>query len=468
MIRNRTRITPGIEGLEKREVLSSGGPTEQAQYMLEVLNLVRTNPTEGASWVREHVDPTIQANLTYYGVNIDDAARAIASAKPQQPLAWDARLASSAQQHSDDMAAKGYQSHEQPNPETRTIEQRMDRSGYTNRTSFGENAFAYARGPRDVNSEKAVDNALQAFLIDWGVPGEPHRKNILEPDKNDNNSSADVGLGIADVTSRELLDRGFGPKVVTQVFGRESASKAQIVGVVYEDTDRDGRFSFQEGRGDVSIVIEDLNGRNTRSLATWNSGGYQAEVDPGTYRVQAVAAGKKVGSQVVQVGSTNVKVDFKLGQDAATVTTAPTRAITTAPAPVRTVSQPVATPAPRVVPTVSRMSFSAPKRVDSTPRLHPPKKAEPAPVVVVKTVVNPPQATRLPVDDGYAVAVNITAKPVEAAPVVAVTTPPVVDEPVSDQGQELVDEVLGSGLLAKWSSSRIVWGQGWKASEDAN
>ncbi len=457
MARNKTRIAPGIEGLEKREVLSSAAPTDQAQYMLEVMNLVRTNPTEGAKWVTEHVDSTVQSNLTYYGINIQETAKQIASARPQQPLAWDGRLASAAQQHSDDMAAKGYQSHDQPNAETRTIDMRLDRAGYNDRASYGENAFAYVRGSRDANSEKAVDNALQAFLIDWGVDGAPHRKNILNTDKNDDNSAADVGIGIADVSSRELLDRGFGPKVVTQVFGRQANSKAQIVGVVYEDADQDGRFSFREGKGDISVVVEDLNGRNSGSLATWNTGGYQLEVDPGTYRVQALASGKLLGSQVVQVGTTNVKVDFKLNKGDTTVNTQPTKVVTTPPVAPPTVKiTPVVTP--KAPTTNNKLAFSVPQRVASTP----------TPKTTTPPVVTDPAPISKPALDGYAVAVNIT-QPVTAPNTTPVVTDPApASQPVSNDGQAVVEKVLGTGLFTSWSSSRIVWGQGWRASQNTD
>ena len=166
--------------------MAGGGPSNQAQYMVEVMNLVRTSPAEGAEWVEEHVDSGTRSNLEFYKVNLDEVKRTIASAKPKQPLAWNNRLAAAAQGHSDDMARNNFQSHQ--GSDGSNVEQRMDRQGYTDRASSAENAFAYARD---------VDNALQAFLVDWGVTDAGHRRNIQQNDASDDTSYAEVGIGIA-------------------------------------------------------------------------------------------------------------------------------------------------------------------------------------------------------------------------------------------------------------------------------
>ena len=53
-----------------------------------------------------------------------------------------------------------------------TSEQRMEQAGYNNIASYGENAYAYAT---------SAEQAMQAFLIDWGVPSDGHRINIQQP-----------------------------------------------------------------------------------------------------------------------------------------------------------------------------------------------------------------------------------------------------------------------------------------------
>lgn len=392
--------------------------------MLEVLNLARTNPAEGARWVRDHTDATIRANLQFYGVDLDEVSSQIAAAKAQPPLAWDGRLAAAAQQHSEDMAAKGYQSHEQEDEATRTPGKRLDRVGYTDRVSDSENAFAYVR-PTDLGEkldETAVDNAMQAFLIDWGVANQAHRRKILEPEKGSEQASADVGLGFADVTRADLLQRGFGPKVVTQVFARQANSSARIVGVVYEDADKDGRFSLREGRGDVEVSIENLATRQTQSLPTWDTGGYQAEVAPGTYRVSARAGRQSLGSRVVDVGSANIKVDFEVGRAIPEESPA-------SPLPIG----PVAPPSSDVstLPAVDREA-----QATSTP----------------------------PVDGPMAVAMGDVpeTKPAVAASQLEVQLPTRAE--VSQPATSDTGHIGTSSHPKAWLDSKVVWGKGWKAS----
>ena len=67
------------------------------------------------------------------------------------------------------MIANQYQSH--TGSDGSTADQRMQQAGYTGASSTGENAYAYA---------DTVDEAMQAFLIDWGVSDSGHRRNLLQ------------------------------------------------------------------------------------------------------------------------------------------------------------------------------------------------------------------------------------------------------------------------------------------------
>jgi uncharacterized protein YkwD len=296
MARQTPRHKLTLERLESREVLTAGGPSAQAQYTLEVLNLVRTNPAAGSAWVQDHVDSEVASNLDYYNVDLNQVKAAIAASPARQPLAWNPKLAAAAQAHSDDMARNRFQSH--TGSDGSSVEQRLDKAGYTDRIQASENAFAYA---------SSVDNAMEAFLLDWGVADNGHRRNILQPDINDSDSSAEVGIGVA-----RSSNLGSSQLIMTQNFGRQRGAKAQIVGVVFDDRDRDGRYSIGEGKGDVTVEIQNVaTGASTR-LATWDAGGYQTPVDPGTYRVSARQGDQSLGSRQVTVGKANVKVDFNV------------------------------------------------------------------------------------------------------------------------------------------------------------
>ena len=132
MARPTLRRTVSLERLEAREVLSTGGPSASAQYMIEVINLVRTQPTEGAAWVEEKADASVRLNLQHYGVDLEAVKNAMATAPAREPLAWNAALAQAAQGHSEDMAQHGFQSH--ISSDGRDLDARLDAVGYTNRT----------------------------------------------------------------------------------------------------------------------------------------------------------------------------------------------------------------------------------------------------------------------------------------------------------------------------------------------
>src|SRR3954449_3577215 len=111
MIRSTFRHAPRLEALESREVLASGGPTAQAQQMLEMLNQARTNPAVMADRITSNLDSDVMATVKHYNVDLNQVRNTIASASPKQPLAWNQNLANAAQKHSQDQASNGFQSH---------------------------------------------------------------------------------------------------------------------------------------------------------------------------------------------------------------------------------------------------------------------------------------------------------------------------------------------------------------------
>lgn len=353
----------GLERLEERMVLTSNLlPTPDAQYMLELVNFARTRPADATQQIMTKLDSDEQATLKFYGVDAQAERNAVASIPSKAPLAWDTRLASAAQDHSQDMASKNFQSHD--GSDGSNLDTRLDRAGYVNRVSSAENAFAYA---------KSVRNAMQAFLYDWGVSGKWHRKTLLEPETAPEKQYTEIGIGIVDKPGPGATG---GMKVITQNLGRRTDSKAQILGVVYEDRDNDRFYTPGEGTGDASIEITNRDSGTKIQTRTWGSGGYQTEVGPGNYRVTLRVPGRSVQTQDVTVSNQNVKVDFVLGLDrskaepiAATPTPAPAPMPAPAPAPVvkpTTVVIPTRTVTSTAVNVVSRdvAPAAAPPRVE--------------------------------------------------------------------------------------------------------
>ncbi|AGA29952.1 CAP domain-containing protein [Singulisphaera acidiphila] len=353
MTRPTLRRTLRLENLESRQLLTAGGPTSQQQYMLELLNLARTNPAAIADKVTSNLDFNVQATIKHYKVDLNQVKAAISSAPVKPPLAWNSKLANAAQDHSQDQANTGVQSHD--GSDGSTVPDRLDRAGYGNRTTAGENAFAYST---------SVDEAMEAFMIDWGVDSAGHRNNILQPETPKDNAYRDVGIGIVNTKSPSPV----GPIVITQNFGAQAGAKAQLLGVAYNDPSGKDFYEPGQGRGDVTVeAVNDATGQKA-SVQTWDSGGYQIPLDPGNYTVTARVGDKVVRSQDVKIDDVNVKVDYDLN-DPWQLTPPVTK---TPPAPVAA----PATPPPAEVPkTMIQSTTSAPvqtapvdaPKTDSTP-----------------------------------------------------------------------------------------------------
>jgi uncharacterized protein YkwD len=331
-LRPRPRRAPRLELLESRELLTGGGPSDQQLYMLSLLNLARTNPALMADRVTQNLDPNVQATLNYYNVDLNRVKQDIASTPAQPPLAWNDQLASAAQGHSQDMSDNGFQSH--TGSDGSDSGTRLDRAGYTNRSSSGENAYAYAT---------SVDEAMQAFLIDWGVASNGHRTNILQPGATGGSVYREVGIGLVQSNRSD-----FGPLVVTQDFGAQNGAKADLLGIAFNDSNNNNFFDPGEGQGNVTINALNLTTGRTTSVQTWDSGGYQMALDPGEYQVSAVVGNQVVQSQAVNIGSQNVEVDYnlsQLGQSATPVTSSTTPAPATPQPAAAAPSQPQATTA---------------------------------------------------------------------------------------------------------------------------
>ncbi|HEX8201203.1 MAG TPA: CAP domain-containing protein [Isosphaeraceae bacterium] len=417
MARPGLRQTPKLERLEAREVMSAGGPGPEAQYMLELINEARTNPAAAAERATSNLDGDTQATLAHFGVDAGQARREIAASPARPALAWDDRLAAAAQAQSQDQANTGVQSH--TGSDGSDLGTRLDRAGYAGRRAQAENAFGYAR---------SVDLAMKAFLIDWGVASKGHRHNLLQPDQAEA-SYAEVGVGIAD--SSRL---GFGPKVVTQDFGRRDGTPARLLGVAFEDRNGDRFYQPGEGRGDVTIeaVRLDAAGQPTgprADVTTWDAGGYQLPLEPGNYQVSARVGARVVRRQRVSIGADNVKVDYNLSD------------AWEPPAPVVVPPQPVAPPPPPA-PAPAPVSVTAPvvlakvaQAPAPAPELVQPRLTPPVPEVF-KPQVEPPSQSPTP-------APAATSSQAEA------TTP--AQPPLPTPGTRTPDSVFGASWITSWT-----------------
>ena len=298
MARSRFRRSLRFESLEGRQLMSSGGPTDQEQYMLQLINEARTNPPAAAAQLTTNITPQVASTLQYYGVNLPQAAQTISAAAPLPPVAWNATLANAAQGQSQYMADNQIQSHIGANGSTPL--QRIQAAGYSNVVSNAENAYAYASSPEE---------AMQAFLIDWGVPSDGHRINIQQPGVSAQNAYRDVGIGIVQTNPS---NPSFGPMVITQDFGSVANESAQLVGVAYYDNSGTNFYQPGEGQGGVQIDAVNLQTGQVSSTQTWDSGGYELPLPAGQYRIIASLNDKVFQTSNVTVGDVNIEQDFVL------------------------------------------------------------------------------------------------------------------------------------------------------------
>jgi len=350
MARPTSRRSLRFDNLEDRQLLSSGGPSSQQQYMLQLINMARTTPKAAAEWVSSNVTPEVRNTLNYYKVDVNAVKQSIASSTPLPPVAWNGDLADAAQSHSEDMADKQFQSHE--GSDGSSPEDRIKAAGYNNARSSGENAFAYAN---------SVDNAMQAFLYDWGVADAGHRRNLLQPGVSPEKSYSDVGIGIVNTGTRASKAQ-VGPVVITQNFASKSDGPAKLVGAVYSDDDGSNFYTPGEGKGNIEIEATNLETGRSQSTRTWDSGGYELALTPGRYRVAASRNNVLIKETTIKMGSVNVAQDFDLSEpwDGRSQTTA-------APAPAKPAPAPVSAPAPTSAPTTT----SAPTKSSSPVKVKP-------------------------------------------------------------------------------------------------
>ncbi|WP_165071639.1 CAP domain-containing protein [Paludisphaera rhizosphaerae] len=293
MARPTSRRSLRFENLEDRQLLSSAAPSNDQQLALQLINMARTTPKLAAQWLSKNIGSDVSNTLKHFNVDVNSVLNTISSSNPLPPVAWNADLADAAQAHSDDMAANQYQSH--TGSDGSSADDRIANSGY-NATSTGENAFAYA---------DSVDNAMQAFLYDWGVSDAGHRRNLLQPGVSADNSFTDVGVGVAKSSSGKV-----GPVLITQDFGRSASATPQLLGVVYSDDDSDGFYSAGEGQGSVEIDATNLATGATSSTKTWDSGGYQMPLSAGKYQVTASENNVVIKQVNVTISNQNVEQDF--------------------------------------------------------------------------------------------------------------------------------------------------------------
>jgi uncharacterized protein YkwD len=297
-------------------------PTAQEQELLELINRMRQYPQaelqillDAADPTNPSYDPAIKKALDDFKVNINilktqwsKLTTAVA------PVAWSSDLNRAAENHNQAMIEYDQQSHYVGKYDSsgklitayeRDLAGRLTDVNYKYKFAE-ENIYAYGR---------SVLHTHAGFAIDWG--SNPDGSGIQDPAGHRDAILSDLvrEVGIS-FTPENNPDTQVGPLVVTQNFGNRSAldKKAWLLGVAFQDLNKDGWYQAGEGLADVAVTITGIDGTNFNdTINVAEAGGYQELLNPGKYRVDFVRDGKTVGTQTTSIDSkapSNVKLDY--------------------------------------------------------------------------------------------------------------------------------------------------------------
>jgi hypothetical protein len=302
----------GIELLEDRRVLSvatlsaTAQPTNFDQYLLELVNRGRANPT---------------AEANRYGINLNQGlAAGTISTAPKQPLAFSPALIASSRGHSQWMIDTNTFSHIGQGGSFPG--QRMVAAGYSFVAPWaGQKTFIGEAPPARSRRSSYVNEIHKDSVPEPVAPSEPDERHLPR-----------VRHG---VVSGKFLHQGtnFNALMVTEDFAF-SGNSVFLTGVVYDDNlvSANGFYTPGEGLGGVTVTATRNSDGQSFSTQTWASGGYTLPLNNGTYTVTASggALGVTLVKNNVSVETQNVKVDFTRADNAAPVVSS----LTATPSPV--------------------------------------------------------------------------------------------------------------------------------------
>jgi len=272
-------------------------PSNEEQYLLELINAARANPAAQGQMLAAITDSEISRYYSYYGVDRNQLITDFAGYSVKPPLAFDPNLMASARQQSLDQATNGFQGHDSSDGTPFNV--RISNAGYQ-WSALGENVFAYVEDPFFGHV---------GLNADWGVPSLDHRTNIMNLDSSFP-TFKQIGISYVPTTVA-----GFGPYVMTEDFGTPAdTSESFLVGVVYNDANGNGAYDMGEGLGGVTITTDSGAYYTTTSA----SGGYVLPLPAGSGTLTITASGGGLGAPRVTTisygNATNVKVDFTTAQ----------------------------------------------------------------------------------------------------------------------------------------------------------
>ena len=210
---------------------SHGNPTALEQQSLELINRSRMNPTQEGiilDTVNTWYSQDARARKPSFFTNL---RAEFASYPAVAPLAFNPKLIQSARAHSQDMIARNFFSH--VNPDGLDPTARAAALGYD--VGVGENI--------DGGGASTEDDILEShfgFMVDYdnidATHPIGHRQNILD------SSYTEIGVGVAGSRSGGRITQDFG-----------GPARSYILGVAYSDSNSNGSYDAGEGLAGITV-----------------------------------------------------------------------------------------------------------------------------------------------------------------------------------------------------------------------
>jgi uncharacterized protein YkwD len=281
-------------GATPSQVYSQGDPIPEEQYMLQLVNRARSNPT---------------AEAAHYGIDLNEGLNpGTISSLPKQPLAFNPHLLQSSRGHSQWMLANDQFTHFEGVLDPGA---RMTNAGFvfSGSWAWGENiAWRGTTGPLPA-VVSFVAQEYQDLFVDSQEPGRGHRLNILNP------SFREIGIGIETGVFAQS-GHNYNTVMITQDLAESDADKGPfLVGVVYRDSNADGFYSVGEGTQGVTV----MPAVGTYYAVSSSSGGFAIPISGLSGTLQVTFSQGPLAFPVtksIALTGQNLELDFELNRDA--------------------------------------------------------------------------------------------------------------------------------------------------------
>jgi hypothetical protein len=285
-----------VEPLEPRRLLAAALPTDFDQYLLELANRARANPTVEAA---------------RFGIDLNEGlSPGTISSTPKQPLAFNPNLIDAARTHSQWMIDNDVFDHTGAGGSDPG--DRMTAAGYSfdGTWGWGENLGWQGSFPSTPDTVATIPEVHQGLFVDEGIADRGHRKAMMR------DAYREVGVG---VVTGAFFSSGtnYNAVMATQDFAfrtQPSGGNSFLTGVAFNDNVTANNFYTPgEGLGGVTITAVREGDNASFSTTTWSTGGYSLRLSPGIYDV--TASGGPLATPIVQndvsIDTENVKRDFR-------------------------------------------------------------------------------------------------------------------------------------------------------------